>query len=230
MKTAGRMHMTKFPRAADLQKRHRRQFAGGTRGFTLLELLISITLLVLIVMITMGAMRIGSRSLSAGERRMEDQERFRTVLSVIDAQIQSQVPLVYEDAGNSRYYFRGDNKTLRFATNYSIWGGRAGYVIVSYGVETTDTGKDVLLASEQVPGVEGQRNTRLIEAEGISFEYFHKDPSEEQGKWIEALLDGTVVPERIRLHIASGAKPFTLEFPVRVFEEMTATQAPAVGP
>ena len=64
-------------------------------GFTLLELLISMTLLVVILVVTMGAMRAGSRSVAAGERKMEAQERFRAVLAIMDAQIASQIPLTY---------------------------------------------------------------------------------------------------------------------------------------
>ncbi len=71
------------------------------RGFTLLELLISLSLLVVIVVIAMGAMRLGSRSVAAGEKKMNDRERFRTVLSLIDAQIQSQLPLTYEERGKA---------------------------------------------------------------------------------------------------------------------------------
>ena len=110
----------------------------------------------MIVVIAMGAMRLGSRSVAAGEKKMDDQERFRTVLSLIDAQIQSQLPLTYEEAGNRKYYFRGDGKTLRFSTSYSIWSGRKGYVIVDYRVEADDSGREVLSASEQIPGIDGQ--------------------------------------------------------------------------
>lgn len=199
------------------------------RGFTLLELLISMTLLVVIVVITMGAMRLGSRSVAAGERKMEAQERFRTVLSIMDAQIQSQVPLTYDEGGNRQYYFRGDGKNLRFSTNYSIWGGRKGYVIVEYRVEADNTGKEILYASEQIPGIEDRQESRLIEATGISFEYFYKDPTDEQGKWLEVLSGGTVIPEKIRFHVARRPESFSLVFPVRVRGAMIPVQGGAPG-
>jgi general secretion pathway protein J len=202
------------------QKRNQRTASAANRGFTLLELLISITLLVVIVVITMGALRISSRSVAAGERKMEGQERYRTALSVIDAQIQSQVPLIHEEAGSRKYYFKGDGKTLRFSTNHSIWGGQKGYVIVTYRIEAADTGKDILHASEQIPGIEGRWSTWLIEADRISFEYFHRDPAEEQGKWTDTVPEGTMIPERIRLHVKDGAKDLSPVFPVRVFREM----------
>jgi prepilin-type N-terminal cleavage/methylation domain-containing protein len=185
-------------------------------GFTLLELLISLTLLVLIVVIAMGAMRLGSRSVVAGEKKMDYWERFRTVLSMIDAQIQSQLPLTYEEAGNRKYYFRGDGKTLRFSTSYSIWRGRKGYVIVDYRIKADDSGREVLFASEQVPGIEGQLSTPLLDATGISLDYFYKDPTAEQGTWQELLPEGPIIPEKIRFRLTRGQEQLTLVFPVRV--------------
>jgi prepilin-type N-terminal cleavage/methylation domain-containing protein len=201
-----------------------RRFPASDSGFTLLELLVSMTLLALIVAITMGAMRLGSRSVAAGEKKMEDQERLRTVLSMIDAQIQSQVPLTYEEEGNPKYYFRGDARTLRFSTNYSIWGGRRGYVIVEYKVEADDSGKDVLHASEQIPGMEGRWNTRLIDANGISFDYFYRDPTEPEGKWMETLSEGSVIPEKVRIRMVRKTGNISLVLPFRVRRAMASVQ------
>lgn len=193
-------------------------------GFTLLELLISLTLLVVIVVIAMGAMRLGSRSVAAGEKKMDAQERLRTVLSLIDAQIQSQLPLTYEDAGKRRYFFRGDRKSLRFSTSHSIWSGRKGYVVVDYRIETDGSGRERLSASEQIPGMERYGNTLLLEAEEISFDYFHRDPIEEKGKWLELLSEGTVIPEKIRFHLTLRGEKIVLIFPVRVRQGMVPVQ------
>ena len=203
--------------------------ATGKRigGFTLLELLISMTLLVVIVVITMGAMRIGSRSVTAGEGKMEAQERLRMVLSIMDSQIQSQVPLSYDEGGGKKYHFRGDGKSLRLSTNYSIWDGGKGYVIVDYRVEADSAGNEILYASEEIPGIEGRRESRMIDAAAISFDYFYKEPTEEEGKWLEALPEGTAIPEKIRLHVARKSGNLSLVFPVRVRGTVTQVQGGA---
>lgn len=197
---------------------------GSSAGFTLLELLISMTLLVVIVVIAFGAMRISSRSMSAGERKMDALERYRTVLSIIDSQVESHIPLTYMEEGNKKYYFRGDGKNVRFSTNYSIWGGRKGYIIVNYSVEMDPAGREVLFAAEQVPGIEGRRVSRMIEASAIYFDYFVKDAAEEQGRWVAGSYDGLNIPERIRVHLIQGPKKLSLAFPVRVGGKITAVQ------
>ncbi|MEN6624575.1 MAG: prepilin-type N-terminal cleavage/methylation domain-containing protein [Smithella sp.] len=115
-------------------------------GFTLLELLISITLLTVIIVLMISAVRIGSRSMAAGEKKIDVQERFRSAVFLMDAQIQSQIPLTYQEEGKTKYYFKAGAKTLRFATNYSIWGGKRGYVIADYKIENDGSGKDILNA------------------------------------------------------------------------------------
>ena len=205
-------------------KKDRRHLSESVSGFTLLELLISMTMLVLIVVIAMGAISISSRSVAAGEKKMEAQDRLRTVISMIDAQVESHIPLTYQEEGNKKYYFQGDKKTLRFSTNYSIWSGRQGYVIVTYKVEDDPGGHEYLSASEQVPGLEGRRETRLLTASLISFEYFLKEPAEEQGKWAETLFDGLAIPEKIRIHLTQGTRQLSLVFPVRAGGQMTMVQ------
>ncbi|MCK9196929.1 MAG: prepilin-type N-terminal cleavage/methylation domain-containing protein [Syntrophales bacterium] len=216
------VNMNNIGNVAAIDGGNQRQMLASFRGFTLLELLISMTLLVLIVVIAIGAMRLSSRSVVAGEKKMEAQERLRTVLSTMDAQIQSHIPLTYQEEGNKKYYFRGDKKTLRFSTNYSIWNGRNGYVIVTYKVEGDPGVHEVLSASEQVPGLEGLRETRFMEGSLISFEYFLKHPAEEQGKWVEMLSDGLAIPEKIRVRVTQGTKQLSLVYPVRVGGKMMA--------
>src|SRR3989337_1653647 len=57
-------------------------------GFTLLDLIISITIIGIMVLIIAGATRLGFRSVDAGEKKIESLERMRSSLSLISSQIQ----------------------------------------------------------------------------------------------------------------------------------------------
>jgi prepilin-type N-terminal cleavage/methylation domain-containing protein len=186
-------------------------------GFTLLELLISIVMLGIIILIVTGAMRLGFRSVDAGEKKTESLERFKASLNIIDSQIQSLLPLTYDEEGTQKSNFTGSRESLQFSTNYSIWGVQKGYVTVSYNVSSEDIGKPVLYASEKFMGMEDSRETKLLDSfDEIYFEYFYKDPTEEEGKWVEEWTDSVKLPEKIRLHLVSSQRDLSFIIPVRV--------------
>ena len=186
-------------------------------GFTLLELIISITLVAIIVLIVAGAASLGYRSFSTGEKKLNAIERLRASLIIIDAQIQSGVPLTLEDGGVKQYYFVGEQDSLKFSTNHSIWGGQRGYVIVNYRVETDNQGKRTLFASEYKVGMENQKETKLLEGfNEITFDYFKQDDTEEEGEWVTQWVDEEMMPTRIRLNLVRGSTSLAYIMPVRV--------------
>jgi general secretion pathway protein J len=186
-------------------------------GFTLLELIISITLVAIIVLIISVAANLGYRSFNSGEKKMNAVERLRSSLTIIDAQIQSGVPLTLEDGGVKQYNFMGEQDSLKFSTNYSIWGGQRGYVIVNYRVDTDDRGKRTLFASEYKVGMENQKETKLLEGfDEITFDYYKQDATEEEGEWITQWVDEEMMPTRIRINLVRGSNSLSYIMPVRV--------------
>ena len=158
-----------------------------------------------------------ARSVASGEKKVESLERLRASLSIINAQIQSGLPLTFLDQGATKHYFKGDGKSLQLSTNYSVWGGQRGYVIVAYRVETDPSGKQALFASEHIIGIETSRETKLFEGfDEIRFEYFEKALTvDEPGKWVEDWTKDTAIPTKIRLRLLSGTKERLMIIPVR---------------
>ncbi len=184
-------------------------------GFTLIELLISISILVLIITIAGSAIRLGYRSINAGEKKMDSLERFRSSLSIVDAQLQSEVPLSYDGEDGRTFYFKGDGKTLQFSTNYSLWGGHLGYTIAAYRIESDEFGKQALYVTENTIGLSAKREAKLFDAlEEICFDYFDKN-STEQEKWISEWTAGNNIPEKIRINIVKGVTKFSVIIPLR---------------
>ncbi len=68
-------------------------------GFTLLEVLLSITIIAVLVAILMSVLRLGYRSVEAGERKMASLDRMRTSFNLIEAQLRSGFPLKSEIEG-----------------------------------------------------------------------------------------------------------------------------------
>jgi general secretion pathway protein J len=190
---------------------------GDSKGFTLIELLTSVALLVVVVTMVAGTMRLGYRSVETGERRIEAVERLRRSMSVIDAQIQSSMPLAFEQQGDRKSYFRGDRRSLRFVTNHSLWRGRNGYAVVSYQVEPNAWGRLTLLVSENPVGLAVTAQTRLlVDCDDIEFYYFRKRVAGEEARWVEQWTDDVLTPEKIWFHVRQKGWDSSLIIPVRV--------------
>lgn len=194
-------------------------------GFTLLELMVSFLILGIVVLIIAGALRLSISIVDKGEAQINALERTRTSLKIVTSQIQSQFPFLFEDNGEKKLFFQGENKAMQFATNYSIWGGQIGYVLVSYKVETDDSGKETLSASENIIGIDSIRETTLFKSlDSIYFEYFFKDPLKEDGEWIEIWEENTKLPEKIRLHLTEAGNDFSMIIPVRTGETVISAE------
>jgi general secretion pathway protein J len=195
-------------------------------GFTLLELMISIAIIGIMVSILVAVLRLGFRSVEAGEKKIESLERVRASVNLIEAQIQSELPLTHEENGEIKYYFKGQPTLLEFSTNHSIWGGERGYVIVSYRVVEGEQGKRTLWATENGVGQENQKEVKLLELfDEMSFEYFYQDPTEEEGKWIDEWTEAAFLPTKIRLHLVKDRKDLSLILPMKTGGALTGSQA-----
>jgi len=201
-------------------------FSNSRSGFTLLELLISLVMIGVIAIIITGAIRLGIRAVNKGETKIDHLERTRASFNIIDSQIQSQIPLTFEENGEKKYYFQGDKESLQFSTNYSLWGGQKGYVMVRYKAESDDTGKQFLAVSENIIGSNSNRETRLFSAvDAIYFEYFFKDPTEEKGKWVDKWTDTANIPEKVKLHLIYGEKDIPMIIPMRTSGSLSQTSS-----
>jgi type II secretion system protein J len=177
----------------------------NNRGFTLLELLISITMLALIASIAGGALSMTNRSLEKGEKKIHHLEALKASFSLVEAQVQSAFPSQYDDQGEKKILFSGQKDKLSFSTNYSIWRGTRGNAVVSYDIRISDQGKESLRVQENVRGLEARSETILFTGcDHIFFEYYLHNTLEE-GKWVDQWpAEETGLPGKIRINIASG--------------------------
>jgi general secretion pathway protein J len=196
---------------------HRMTRLGRPNGFTLLELLISIAMVGLIVLIVTGAVTVSRRSIGSGERKIEEMERVRTTISIMDAQVQSGLPLTRDEDGAIKNYFEGQRDALKLATSHSVWKGQGGYVEVTYSIGADTDGKKTLSAAEQTVGLEDTQGIELLRGfDDISFSYYAKDPLEAEGKWIEEWTDETRLPEKVMLSLKKGDRSQNIVMPLRV--------------
>lgn len=108
-------------------------------GSTLIELLISITIVGVILVIIMGAFRIGIRAWEVGERDVESFQRQQIVFSILKRQLSSICWRPVSIENGESFVFSGEEGLVDFISTVSIVPGNdIGNVRVTYRVGLND--------------------------------------------------------------------------------------------
>jgi competence protein ComGC len=180
----------------------RRWPLAATAGFTLLELVITFTFLSVILVLILGAMRLGSSSWDRGEESAERYQRIRIVFKLITQQLKSAYPYkVKAQKAEADYIaYQGEGDSLRFVSAFSLQARRPeGLVFVIYRVEEKGSaGKILKVYEKRVLNKDFMEDTPdddkfmllLEDLSDFKFEYFQEGESKDvAGEWL-ASWDG----------------------------------------
>ena len=172
---------------------------GYATGFTLVEVVITLTILGFICLIIFGAFRLSLSAWERGESVKDEYQKARIVSQLITQQVKSAVPFKIkpQQAEGDYLAFEGDVRSLRFVSALPIKGKQPeGLVYAKY--EFKDEGSEggrLILYEEKALNkdffAEEPKEERAVSLlEGISsvrFEYFREeDPlNNQQEEWVE---------------------------------------------
>lgn len=189
------------------------------RGFTLIETILSLSILVIMIGLVLTSMRLGQKSWQKGESVVEEAGKEKFVVKRIEADIASMYPYKEKNNGRESYLFAGHENELSFVTVHHSpspglpWGG-ASYV--SYSAE--DDGlrireKTIPLATDALN--QAQRSIKAdSDIKGISFAYLgEKGWSDE---WNIEALKRLPMAVRVAIVYRDDKSPLLLTMPVGV--------------
>lgn len=206
-------------------------------GFTLLEVVVAISLTAVVLLILMIGIRLGANALHQGDRQMAQLDRSIAIVQVIDQQVAASVPRVImtkvDEKAENLLCFRGNSLGVRFLTrasllsnlNYGLW-------LATYQVVETPDGQQQFLASEE-PALDLPQLRAALLANGlapgrteslgdpasrIELSYLRPPALDKPSTWVSSWSSSeTELPLAIRVQVwrESYAGALTFAIPVR---------------
>jgi general secretion pathway protein J len=188
-------------------------------GFTLLELLISITLLGLILVLLFGGLRLGVRSWDAAQLQVDGINAVRSVESLLRRQITSAHPYRWKSVPGQRLAFLGERNKISFVAPIPARIGGGGLSAISFEFEQADQRMRLLWRVLPVTR-QMQDFSELAQApavvlaafdldgvQDIRLGYFGSDAAGAPPRWLDRWENSMSLPLLIRLQfkMAQGA-------------------------
>ncbi|MBI4480231.1 MAG: prepilin-type N-terminal cleavage/methylation domain-containing protein [Acidobacteria bacterium] len=137
-----------------MRQTQRRVHQTGRRqiqdGFTLLELLVSMTVVALLATTILFGWRIAAGAWGRANQLVEDQRRVVAVHQVLTTQMAEMMPLAPSTRlGSTGVFFQGEGQTARFLSRYSlVYRSRSGLYRIEYQIADASDGVHQLLVNE----------------------------------------------------------------------------------
>ena len=181
------------------------------KGFTLVELLLSITLMSILLGLTYSGLRAATRSSQRGELLLAAGGELRASHQFIRRQLNQMLPLSFaetDDMQPLRIVFQGDAKHIQFVAPMPGYLGSGGPQVQLIEVVSGDNGESIVQFSHAL--LQGYTEDRLhdrdpvILLEGVSsagFEFLGKDEEGELTGWTTSWDMEDMLPVVVRLDL-----------------------------
>ena len=183
------------------------------RGFTLLELLVAITLLGVLIAALFGALRLGARVWETGEARLDANGRVQVAQEFLRRQLSQAMPLLEvtgDPAASGRLLFEGDQDRLRFVSLLPEHLG-AGANLMELAVrDPAHVGapgdlvirwQQLELSSEAGPARESEEQILIEGIESLEITYFSGAPAEAKPTWWQEWRQQRSLPSLVRVRV-----------------------------
>ena len=196
--------------------RKRRATKGQLAGFTLLEMLIGLTLLGVLLMLIYSALNISLRAWDTGERRASEASHQRIVQSFLRRELGQVFPIRWRGIAESRIAFEGAKQDVKFVTALNLGasvkegGLQWGHLYLADDVEEGTDGKrrQSLFLKREVFDLQAKdwgpldsaKPTRLIAGvKEMEISYFGAENDNADPKWVNEWTSPLRIPLLVRI-------------------------------
>lgn len=179
-------------------------------GFTLVELLLAITLMSILLGLTYSGLRAATRSTENGEKIMAAGSGVRATHQFVRRQLNQMLPLAFavtEGRNETRIVFLGDAKSLQFVAPMPGYLGSGGPQVQFMELVSGDEGSILQFSHALLQGYEDAHlldRDPVVLLEGVEsadFEYLGRDDDGVLTGWMSSWDQIELLPVAVRLNI-----------------------------
>lgn len=182
-------------------------------GFTLIEVLIAMTLLSIMVVLLFGSLKICAESWDRGESKMSQVNEIGVVYSFFQRQLTTAIP-IWDDfsvADEKTFSFHGDEHSMQFVGEFPASASRGGLQRFSIDLDDEKSGRQIVDTQINVTvkpflpvlddkGLAKEQVTLIKHVKALAFSYFGIDDTSELS-WQTTWLERDSLPQMVKIHI-----------------------------
>jgi general secretion pathway protein J len=181
----------------------------SARGFTLVELLLALTLMSMLLALAYGGLRAATRATDRGQNILEDSSRIRMAHQFVHRQLNQVLPLAFEENEDDaeRTVFLGTADRIRFVAPMPGYLGFGGPQVQELAIVRGEDHLELVLSHALLQGFEEgllyERPPILLleDIESASFSFLGLDEEGELSGWSPTWETPGVLPESIALDV-----------------------------
>ncbi len=187
----------------------------STRSFTLVEVLLALSLMSMLLALAYGGLRASTRAADKGQAILEDSSRIRMAHQFIRRQFSQMIPLGFDQSEDGaangsedgRIVFEGDRKRVRFVAPMPGYLGFGGPQVQELEIIPGDEGDQLVLSHALLQNFEEENlyeRTPILLMEKIKsaeFQFLGRDETEELTGWVNNWEATGILPEAVSLEI-----------------------------
>lgn len=180
-------------------------------GFTLVELLLAITLLSILLALTYSGLRAASRSANQGEKMLAAGGELRAAHQFVRKQLNQMLPLSFDETDGIdliRVVFEGDATRIKYVAPMPGYLGAGGPQVQMMELVDGDEGQVLQISHALLQNYEeGDLEMRdpvplLSHIRSASFEFLGKDENDEVTAWAASWETPDILPVAVRLNVS----------------------------
>ena len=177
-------------------------------GFTLIEVMLAMTLLSIMVTLLFASLRICAESWNKGEVKIAEVNEKAVVYQFFKRHLPSIRPLWddFSKEDERQFSFQGTTDSLQFVSVFPSSAGRKGLQLFEIKFEQKDQGQIKVVLSPFYPSLDQQEwqaeeVSLLDHVEKFKITYFGKDNVDSEGIWTDSWMEKDHLPSLVKIKI-----------------------------